>query len=77
MTANSNKVGHNIASDNKNGNELWWDLTLTATIGSDVIQVTDTAVVRSDYGRVSKCHKAINSDIEQHVTVTVTRSSDV
>jgi len=51
-------------------------LTLTATIGSDVIQVTDTAAVRSDYGRVSKCHKAINSDIEQHVTVTVTRSSD-
>jgi hypothetical protein len=49
---------------------------LTVTISSDMIQVTDTATVRSDYGRVSKCHKAINSDTAQQVTVTVSTSSD-
>lgn len=77
MTANSNQVGHNIASDNKNSNELQWDLTLTVTISSDMIQqMTDTAAVRSHYGRVSKCHKAINSDRAQQVTATVSTSSD-
>jgi len=52
-------------------------LTLRVTISSDMIQqVTDTAAVSSDYGRVSKCHKAMNSDIAEQVTVTVSASSD-
>lgn len=47
------------------------------TISSDMIQqVTDTARVRSDYGRVNKYHKTINFDTAQHVTVTVSTSSD-
>jgi hypothetical protein len=50
---------------------------LKVTISSDMIQrVTDIAAVRSDYGRVNKYHKAINFDIAQQVTVTVSTSSD-
>jgi len=49
---------------------------LKVTISSDMIRVTDIAAVRSNYGRVNKYHKAINFDIAQQVTVTVSTSSD-
>jgi hypothetical protein len=49
---------------------------LKVTISSHMIQVTDTARVRSDYGRVNTYDKAINFDIAQQVTVTASTSSD-
>ena len=66
-----------MVSDNKNSNKLWWEMMVTVTISSaTILQITETVAVRSDYDTVSKCHKAINSDITWQVTVTVSASTD-
>jgi hypothetical protein len=52
-------------------------MMVTVTISSaTILQITETVAVRSDYDTVSKCHKAINSDITWQVTVTVSASTD-